>query len=1166
MKANTFTLDVDIKQENYINEPIIKQNDAVVFVVNLTDNGAPMELTDVTTYSIATERADGVSIVSKGTKTGPSQVTFNMPRETTTSVGRAKETVQLYDADKRVSSFSFPCTVEKDPSASLIVTGGDKTLIELVLGEGPKVIQDAKDATTAATAATGKANTAAGNADSKASAANTAAGAADTAAGKANTAATNADTAAGKVDASIARTDASADAADAAALKANTAANNADGKAAAAQTAADRANAESDGLETLKTDVTAATGAATDAALAANTAADKATTSSAAADASASNADTEATNANTQATAAQTQAAYAKEQGDYAKLQGTHAKTEGDKAALESADLAGMKTAVTQATADAVTAADLANTEATGLAGMKDAVTAATAAAEGASTQATTQADYAKMQGDYAKAQGDAVQGIFDAGLVASVNGKTGAVILTSTDVGAETPAGAQAKADAAQQAAEGYTDTKIAAIPEPDLTPYATTAELGTERAARESHEAAQIHQGPVHGMRLTGGTFEVYDGAEWIEIKGGGGGAVPIGNVENLSAVAEPGLKIKISWNDPADVVLEGITLAKWSGTMLRRKEGTYPVDEKDGTLVVDNTTRDAYAAGYTDTGLTDGATYYYALFPRTDGSVTVDSANRASAKAFAKYAQNAPTKPVVSGLQQNKATVTSSSGSVVSLDQVDWHPSPHEFTGLTDGSQYTPYAKFAETADKWESPVSTGDIFTAVNKLPKPAPSSPSIGGLKFDRATVSADSGALVSLNQADWYAAPHEFADLTPEQSYIAYAKFPETPTHLESPVSSKAFTTPSAVKIYGVKIDTLNSNPETAVTYTDDAVGSTPMRLVGSAITMGSWADRYPFNEITPVVVKNGVEQYELNPNDYTQKKAGGAADITSGAAGDVFVRFSKLWWKIEAIGTDLFVRIATAPTPGYKKLAHTRAGTDLDFAYIGAYLGYNDGGKLRSLSGKTVTSSQTIGTFRTQGQAQGAGYTQFDYYKLLMIQVMLLIATKSRDSQAALGRGYVDGNTSYATTGGTDKKGLNFGETTGKMQNKIFGIEDFWGNYYQWIDGLYSDASWNIMIGDSGYNDTGSGYTKYGKGASANLSGYISQVQGGTETGFIIKEGSGSETTHYADYGDLSSGSLPYFGASRADGSDGGAFLLFVNLAASGSYAIIGGRACFAK
>ena len=87
----------------------------------------------------------------------------------------------------------------------------------------------------------------------------------------------------------------------------------------------------------------------------------------------------------------------------------------------------------------------------------------------------------------------------------------------------------------------------------------------------------------------------------------------------------------------------------------------------------------------------------------------------------------------------------------------------------------------------------------------------------------------------------------------------------------------------------------------------------------------------------------------------------------------------------------------------------------------------------------------------------------------------------------------------------------------------KCFGIEGLWDYELIWTDGLFIDANRNILIGNQTiYNNTGVGYTNFGQGAIANLSGYIGTVQGGTETGFIVKTTDGSSTTKYADYGYL--------------------------------------------
>ena len=368
---------------------------------------------------------------------------------------------------------------------------------------------------------------------------------------------------------------------------------------------------------------------------------------------------------------------------------------------------------------------------------------------------------------------------------------------------------------------------------------------------------------------------------------------------------------------------------------------------------------------------------------------------------------------------------------------------------------------------------------------------------------------------------------------------------------------------PVETKIYGVKIDTTNSNPATALTYTDDAVGFTPAQGNNGAFNAGSWADKFPFNQIKPCLYKNGALNYYLNPNNYAQKEDGvTASDITSGADGDVMSEFPKIWWKFETIGTDLYVRYSDAQIDaGYKCLAHMRGITEKDKCYISSYLGYDLTSKLRSLSGKTPTGSQTIGAFRTLAQANGTGYDQIAYFQLLMLQVLFTVMFKSRDSQTALGRGYVDANATAIATGGTNAKGMFYGETTGKLQNKFCGIEDFFGNLYYWIDGFFSSAAWHMLIANQNFNDTGSGYTDYDQGATANLSGYISVVQGGTETGFVAKVVAGSATTYYADAGHLYASTLTSFGGAWTTAGIAGAFYLGADMAASHSYASIGAR-----
>ena len=364
--------------------------------------------------------------------------------------------------------------------------------------------------------------------------------------------------------------------------------------------------------------------------------------------------------------------------------------------------------------------------------------------------------------------------------------------------------------------------------------------------------------------------------------------------------------------------------------------------------------------------------------------------------------------------------------------------------------------------------------------------------------------------------------------------------------------------------IYGYQIDESNSNPLTSVTYIDGAIGMTPA-TAGDGVS-ADWNNVYPYNKIRPVLFKNGEVIKELNKNDYSRDVNGNAVDITSGDAGDVMIEFPLIYWKMKKISNNVSVRMSRCQiNEDYKPLAHTVGNQIKDKIYIGAYHGSELNGKLRSLSGKAPKVNITIGAMRTLAQANGAGYQQLTYYQVLMLQHLFLLRFKNKDSQTALGRGFVDGNSAAVNTGGTDKKGMYYGETTGKLQLKCFGLEDMWGNVRDWVDGFFSNATRNMLISDqSVFNDDGSGYTDFGQGAGANVSGYMTAIQGGTETGFVTKVGGGSETTHYCDYGVLNASRLPNFGGHWSDAGNAGAFGLYVDASAEGAAAHVGGRLVF--
>lgn len=359
---------------------------------------------------------------------------------------------------------------------------------------------------------------------------------------------------------------------------------------------------------------------------------------------------------------------------------------------------------------------------------------------------------------------------------------------------------------------------------------------------------------------------------------------------------------------------------------------------------------------------------------------------------------------------------------------------------------------------------------------------------------------------------------------------------------------------PKLFSTYTVIIDETNSNPETALTYADDAVNMQPKSV-----------EFLEFLGAKPCLLKEGKVVGYLNPNDFSKFEDGSTADITSGDAGDVMIEFPKRGINIQRRGTNLYVSMTDElDNPNFSYLAHTKGDKQVDNIYIGAYKGFELDGKLRSLSGKEPTGNKTIGAFRSIAQANGQGYQQSQWYHLVYRQVAYILYAKNLDSQTAIGRGYVDGNSSALTTGSTDKLSMVYGETTGKKSVKVFGIEDFWGNVWEWVDGAGTDSSYNLQVSTENFNDNRSGYKVINNSISSNTDGYTSSPLGGVETGFVPREVEGSTSTYYADQAYFRNDKISRFGGRWYDASTAGAFYLRVVDAPSSVNASFSARLSF--
>lgn len=378
---------------------------------------------------------------------------------------------------------------------------------------------------------------------------------------------------------------------------------------------------------------------------------------------------------------------------------------------------------------------------------------------------------------------------------------------------------------------------------------------------------------------------------------------------------------------------------------------------------------------------------------------------------------------------------------------------------------------------------------------------------------------------------------------------------------------------------YTVIIDQENTNCETACTYADDALGMTK--------GANAWDEMPIFADIKPCVFANGEVVYYLNPNNWNQK-VDGTASVLTGADGDVMIEFPKFAYRIYTDNENkVYVTVSNDSTViqaderfTYDAFSRLEEG-DLNHFYKGAYKGYFDTttNKLRSIAGVIPTRNKTIADFRTAAQANGSHYQQSTYAHLKAIQCLYLIKYGNRDGQTALGNGAVGLSSAlvngYNTTdvnaisseNSTAALGMCFGDTTVQTKHmRVFGIEDFWGNINEWVDGLTTDdsrnllISWNSFSGESITAET----TTVETGFSSNFSSQPKYVQGTSVAGFMPKTSGGSTSTCWPDAADVRASRVLYCGGDWYSALAAGPFGLNAGYAASNAYARIGARLDF--
>lgn len=312
-------------------------------------------------------------------------------------------------------------------------------------------------------------------------------------------------------------------------------------------------------------------------------------------------------------------------------------------------------------------------------------------------------------------------------------------------------------------------------------------------------------------------------------------------------------------------------------------------------------------------------------------------------------------------------------------------------------------------------------------------------------------------------------------------------------------------------KVYGVRIDLNNQDPQKGVERIDDA---------SSFTSYLDFNNVFPFNQIRPCVFKNGVVQYYLNPNNFNLKENGEPSNIGDFLTGDVMVEFPRIYWNLERDSNYQYVRYSEGKAnSNFQALAHQDGPVLKDKLYISAYASSDDGlNRLRSVSGKVADKNKALSYYRTNSMNNGLDYGVMNYYQLLMLQVLYLVQFADRNTLNHFSPGtFVD------TAGTLNASGMTVMKpTSGPV--KYLGLEQILTSILLKLDGFYMDSVSRVLLSTeySKYNDTGAGYEDTNFPLYMGSFNYTKDIIGNNKGGFLPRNGEGSSSTWYTGNFDL--------------------------------------------
>lgn len=345
-------------------------------------------------------------------------------------------------------------------------------------------------------------------------------------------------------------------------------------------------------------------------------------------------------------------------------------------------------------------------------------------------------------------------------------------------------------------------------------------------------------------------------------------------------------------------------------------------------------------------------------------------------------------------------------------------------------------------------------------------------------------------------------------------------------------------------------------------------------------------------------LLDDGTVNYYLDPHDSTLK-ADGTPAVLDGTDGQVMVEVPKFYVRVHQLFNGEWKReISSYPRSGFVVHPAFAIGGTLQYDpyvgmwhyvgntgersafYYGAYdsamydvsAGENIDGLnlddntarvdtaedlMTSVSGHYPMVGLTRGEFRATAENRGTGWHVADFWQWNAAKLLFFIEYGGFNSQTLLANGNVSVSARYPTPSSeqTDSphsvagKSNSIGNGSGGVDSNLRdtawvsyrGIENLWGNAWNWCDGWnINDRNWFVKNDGVYADNTETGYAQIGSRAP-ETNGYIRDVDHST-LGDVVTDVSGNSSTAFADQYFQSTGfRVAVVGGSASDGVSAG-------------------------